>query len=76
MELVQTTLTASIESELDRRPVTIAAGPQDSAVSAWVWEHPHKKALAALCYTSTLKIIPRLIGRYFNGLESYLRQRS
>lgn len=76
MELAQTTLAASTERELDRRPVTIASRPQDDAVSAWVWEHPHKKALAALCYTSSLKSIPQVIGRYFNALESCLRLRS
>ena len=46
---------------------TPAAHPDETGGSAWVWEGPHKKALAAIYYTATLRRIPLIIGRYFDA---------
>jgi hypothetical protein len=74
MDAVQTTSIAQSkrESELASTP---AAHSDETGSSAWVWENPHNKALAALCYTATLRRIPLVIGRYFDALESCFRRR-
>jgi len=76
MELAQTALAVETENEVDLASPPVTVHPQESGVSAWMWEEPHSKALAALYYTATLRRIPRLIGRYFSALESCFRRRS
>ena len=74
MDAVQTTSIAQSKRELEFVS-TPPAQPDETGSSAWVWENPHNKALAALCYTSALRSIPLIVGRYFDALESCFRRR-
>jgi hypothetical protein len=72
MELVQTAPAVRTENEFVSPSVMVH--PQAGEVSAWMWEEPHSKALAALCYASTLRRIPQIVARYFHALECCFRK--